>query len=47
VGKKGFPDPQLKFMQKIDNEHAGDIEIKAKLINECILEQIWVINEQP
>jgi hypothetical protein len=46
VAKKGFPDTQFKFMQKIDNKHAGDIKIKAKFINKRILEQSWIINEQ-
>jgi len=46
VAKKGFPDTQFKFMEKINNEHTGDIDVKAKFINKCILEQIWIINEQ-
>jgi hypothetical protein len=47
VAKKGFPDTQFKFMQKINNEHAWDIKVEAKFINERILEQSWIINEQP
>jgi len=46
VAKKGFPDTQFKFMQKINDEHVGDIKIKAKFIDKCILEQSWMINEQ-
>jgi len=47
VAKKGFPDTQFKFMKQINNEHAGNIKIKAKFINKRILEQSWIINEQP
>jgi hypothetical protein len=46
VGKKGFPDTQFKFMQKINHEHAGDVKIKAKFVNKRILEESWIINEQ-
>jgi len=45
VAKKGFPDAQFKFMQKINYEHAGDIKIKAKFIDKRILEQSWIIYE--
>jgi hypothetical protein len=44
VAKKGFPDTQFKFMQQINHEHAGDIKIKAKFINECILKAGLLIN---
>jgi len=37
VAEKGFPDTQFKFMQKINNEHTGHIDVKAKFINKRIL----------
>ena len=37
MGKKSFPDTQLKLVQKINNEHARDVKIAAKFINKCIL----------
>jgi len=37
MGEQCFPDPQLKLVQKIDDEQTMDIKITTKFINKSIL----------
>ena len=37
MSEKGLPDPQLKFVHKINNEHPREIEVRSKTLNKCVL----------
>jgi hypothetical protein len=37
VCKKGFPNPKLKLVQQIHNQHSGWIELRAEALHKCVL----------
>ena len=38
MSEKGLPDPQLKFVHEVNNEHPGEIKVRSKTFNKCILD---------